>query len=513
MKPLLNPGVSKSKGDIMGKAKLLLLSFLILSGCASRMQTGQLQNIAKDWCLVIRASQIIPVYPLTEDLQVGDIFLVQYNVDEQHAAYTEQGFLPLDNMISRIDPKGFYDFYDLSFARDNPQIQLPAEWLSPGKNKSWEQAPTANFPTYSFAVKSGAGINLGIPVQSVPIGLSLLGSDAAQGTITIGEAKTYGLDTITLYQENILPWEKEHRNFLRKFASQEGKKNYIRVVSRVYLAGRMNVTLTTSESQAAGLTVGAPKPVELLTLRSARVKEGVEAGTTEDYAESLKRLNSYIEGVLSGARGKAGEMLPGGTVKIVAASSRGISMEESFRRPLVIGYLGFDMAIDPDGRLGPPIPTHAVLEKQRTPPFGSITRLQIYGNARLSFTYRIIRELTLRAKDDRAISLKEELDSLGVIVPNTYPVPIFSLKPGTDRVVEVIGIGKNLRSDPPTFTDVTRYMGRLRESIAALEKSPGDSVERVAWLEQTRMQMRLMYERLGEHRDIIDRANEYADRF
>ncbi|MBW2029693.1 MAG: hypothetical protein JRJ31_11535 [Deltaproteobacteria bacterium] len=498
----------------MGKIRLLILSILIMTGCAGRMQTGQLQNVAKDWCMVIRASQIIPVYPLTEDLQVGDIFLVQYNVDQQHAQYTEQGFLPLDNMISRIDPKGFYDFYDLSFAHDSPEIQLPAQWLSPGQDKSWEKAPTANFPTYSFAVKSGAGINLGIPVQSVPIGLSLLGSDAAQGTITIGEAKTYGLDTITLYQKNILPWERDHRDFLKKFASREGKRNYIRVVSRVYLAGQMNVTLTTSESQAAGLTVGAPKPVELLTLKTARVKEGVEAGTTENYAESLERLNAYIEGILAGDSGAVpGRFLPGGTVKIVAASSRAVSMEESFSRPLVIGYLGFDMAIGPDGRLGPPIPTHAVLEKQRTPPLGRPARLQLYGNARLSFTYRIIRNLAGNGADKRAVSLKEDLDSLGAIVPAKYPVPIFSRKPGTDKVVEVIGIGEDLRSSPPVFTDVTKYLGRLRESIAALGKIPARSPERLEWLEHTRMQLKATYEKLAEHGDIIDRANEYADQF
>lgn len=498
----------------MGKTRLLILSILIITGCAGRMQTGQLQSIAKDWCMVIRASQIIPVYPLTEDLQVGDIFLVQYNVDQQHAQYTEQGFLPLDNMISRIDPKGFYDFYDLSFAHDNPEIELPAQWLSPGQHKGWEKAPTANFPTYSFAVKSGAGINLGIPVQSVPIGLSLLGSDAAQGTITIGEAKTYGLDTITLYQQNILPWEREQRDFLRNFPSREGKHNYIRVVSRVYLAGRMNVTLTTSESQAAGLTVGAPKPVELLTLKTAKVKEGVEAGTAENYAESLKKLNAYIEGILARDAGAVpGRFLPGGTVKIVAASSRGVSMEESFSRPLVIGYLGFDMAIGPDGRLGPPIPTHAVLERQRTPPLGGPTRLQLYGNARLSFTYRIIRNLARSGAHRRAVSLKEDLDSLGAIVPEKYPVPIFSRKPGADKVVEVIGIGENLRSSPPVFTDVITYLGRLRESIEALEKTSNDSPEKLTWLEQSRIQTGLVRMRLAEHRDIIDQANTFADQF
>ena len=34
-----------------------------------------LERVARDWCLTIRASQIIPVYPLDEDIQVGDVFV------------------------------------------------------------------------------------------------------------------------------------------------------------------------------------------------------------------------------------------------------------------------------------------------------------------------------------------------------------------------------------------------------------------------------------------------------
>jgi hypothetical protein len=44
-----------------------------LSGCSYEQQV---RNVARDWCMTIRASQVIPVYPLTEDLQPGDIFLV-----------------------------------------------------------------------------------------------------------------------------------------------------------------------------------------------------------------------------------------------------------------------------------------------------------------------------------------------------------------------------------------------------------------------------------------------------
>lgn len=490
-----------------------LLTIFILVGCATTKKRTELQHIAKDWCMVIRASQVIPVYPLTEDLQVGDIFLVQRTVDAQHKDYEQRGFLPLDNLIYRMDPKGFYEFYDGSFAHGNPDIKLPVDWLDPGQDRCWKKAPKVNFPTYSFAVKSGGGINIGVPVQSVPIGLTLLGSDAAQGTITIGDAKTYGLDTITLYQENILPWEQRFHHFLLKYASTGDKKNYIRVISRVYLTGRMNVTLTTSEAQSAGLTVGAPKPVELLTIKAAKKADGVEAATAENYTESLSKLNTYISKVLAE---KAGEgtaaLLPGGTVKIVAASSRGVSMDETFKRPLIIGYLGFDMAIGQDGVLGPPIPTHAVLEQQRLPPTQPSRKLQVFGNARLVFTYRIIREQA-KAGDKKASLLKKDLDTLGTLVPEKYPVAIFSAVPNTDRIKVMHPKDSILRSKPPVFLDVTRYKGKLRDSINALELAPQNEPLRAKWIDKTRLEAKRVRDELNQHRALIHQANIYSDQF
>ena len=45
--------------------------------------------------MTIRGSQVIPVYPLTEDIQPGDVFLVQLPIDQQQKLYQQNGFLPL----------------------------------------------------------------------------------------------------------------------------------------------------------------------------------------------------------------------------------------------------------------------------------------------------------------------------------------------------------------------------------------------------------------------------------
>ncbi|MBK8016687.1 MAG: hypothetical protein IPK20_08145, partial [Betaproteobacteria bacterium] len=83
-----------------------------LGACSTtKPAASQLERIAKDWALGIRASQVIPVYPLTEDLQPGDVFLVQTPVEEQTRLYLEKGFLPLENLVTRLRVSGYQDFY------------------------------------------------------------------------------------------------------------------------------------------------------------------------------------------------------------------------------------------------------------------------------------------------------------------------------------------------------------------------------------------------------------------
>src|SRR5215207_1958703 len=65
----------------------------------SEMAQIELARVAKDWSQTIRASQVIPVYPLSEDVQPGDVFLVTETVEQQQETYLERGYLALANQI------------------------------------------------------------------------------------------------------------------------------------------------------------------------------------------------------------------------------------------------------------------------------------------------------------------------------------------------------------------------------------------------------------------------------
>jgi hypothetical protein len=86
----------------------------LIGGCdqiRDHQTKQQLQRVAKDWCMTIRASQVIPVYPLTEDLQPGDVFLVQTPIQKQQDDYSKKGFLPLDQLLCRLEDLSYAQFY------------------------------------------------------------------------------------------------------------------------------------------------------------------------------------------------------------------------------------------------------------------------------------------------------------------------------------------------------------------------------------------------------------------
>ncbi len=446
-----------------------VLCLVLTVGCATRLRNQELEAVAKDWSMVIRASQVIPVYPLTEDLQPGDVFLVQVPIDRQQKVYRQRGFLPLDNLVLRINPGGYLPFYRQSFAVGDDQTPLPKHWLKPGAENAWGTAPKATFPSYSFSVRSGGGFNVAVPVQGVPVGLSLLGGGAAAGTITIADARTYGVDTVSLHQD-VVRWARDNRSFLQNFASDGDRRNYLRVVSRVYLAGTLNVSLQSTRNVGLTASGGASKPVPLDNVVPTAGPD-VSAVTLESYKKNVATLNGMIEEALKVASGGASQMLPGGTVKIVSASAGSISLNETFARPLVIGYLGFDIPILARGMLGSPIPTHAALEGQVGG--GGSTVFEPRGQLRSGLLLSAVYEVLNKRKDEEAKALVTRLDALAQRLPERYPCTVYDMSgPQSLRPRQEASAGDPLpRVD---FRGLVQYRGDLATSLGNLRMALGD---------------------------------------
>ena len=321
----------------------LLLAFGLgsLPACITpRDKSRQLSRVAKDWCLTIRASQVLPTYPLTEDLLPGDVFLTTTPIGEEVSQFEERGFLPLDNHLVRLGAdKVLLDlnaFYGGRF--DVAEGKFPTA-------VPWDHIPDAKFPSYTFEISRSGGLNLAIPVQGVPVGFNYLGAAQATGSVTISEARTFGADIVHV-NAALEKWlaEEDHKAFLAPYGSlpgdPEARPVFLRVVTRIYYTKRVSVHLADADTRGADLKAGAELP---LTLPASNPDTKTAAERAQDVVTSL---NASLQKEPIGAH-----------VKVVSASSRTITLDEEFTRPVVIGYLAYDRRILPDGSLGYPVST------------------------------------------------------------------------------------------------------------------------------------------------------------
>jgi hypothetical protein len=433
--------------------KTLVIFFLwtvcTASSCTSSLRNEQLENVAKDWALVIRASQVIPVYPLTEDLQPGDVLLVSTPINDQVALYKEKGFLPLDQHLIRLYSADFQQFYTTDYKNFyNSRYGInstipPADWQivdSTTGQHHWKIAPRAAFPTYQFSVATGSGLNLAIPIQGIPFALGLMNSGKASGTVTLADAFTYGLDNVRL-SNLVQAWANQKRAFLKNYSPRDGNVHFLRVVSRVYVTGQVSVTLNNDEANSSELRGGADRPVELL---------GITKGAPEqNYSAAIRAINTMADS------------LPGGKVKVASASSRSVTLSEAFPRPLVIGYVGFDMQILEGGRLGPPISTLAQLTSARVIPAQASEN--IYRLAALG-----LMDDALRAQaGPNAEAVRRDLNDLAKKLPERYSFSLYDFSgPGVLRKDSTVVQGTPVNRQ--SFSDVLEYLGNAQTTITTL---------------------------------------------
>ncbi|HEY7117457.1 MAG TPA: hypothetical protein VH475_12790, partial [Tepidisphaeraceae bacterium] len=242
----------------------------LFAGCDAFRTQGatQLERVAKDWCLSIRASQVLPVYPLTEDVQPGDVFLVQTPVEDQVKVYRDKGYLPLDNQVCRLYPASYFEYYRGRYGIDDSQAMPPGIWQFPttgGGTVSYAKAPRAAFPSYGFSVSRSEGLNVAVPVHAVPVGLNLLDSASASGVIALKDAYTFGVDEFELQQE-ATRWAAAHPEFIRQFRQvattkdRKGEQFYLRVVSRVYMVQTVDVSLFANQGFGGDVSAGVNRP-------------------------------------------------------------------------------------------------------------------------------------------------------------------------------------------------------------------------------------------------------------
>jgi hypothetical protein len=320
---------------VPAKAALLALALLTLAGCITpKDKSRQLERVAKDWCLTIRASQVLPAYPLTQDLMPGDVFLTSTVIGDEVRQFEERGFLPLDQHLVRLALPGVQNAVGGLYTGRFDGATFPAP-------SNWTQMPQAAFPSYSFSISRAGGLNLAVPVQGVPVGLNLLGSADANATISIKKAKTVGSDIAGLHPL-VEAWAKDNAELLKPYGSFPGDPQarpvYLRVLTRVYYTGEVDIHMSDTSAQGGQASAGIDVPLQTPDNPQGKSQ-------TELYNDLVAKLNTTATTQF------------GAKVKITGASRRTVSLQESFDPPLVIGYLAYDRLVRADGSLGPPVST------------------------------------------------------------------------------------------------------------------------------------------------------------
>lgn len=324
---------------------------LALAACTAD-PIEELEGVAKSWSLTIRASQVIPVYPLSEDIQPGDVFLVPVSISEQARVYQEKGFLPTSQLLTRLDFLPYREFYKDSYWKGQ---YSSAPHARPTPPNSRTIAPRAAFPSYTFTVDRSAGLQLALPIQGIPFGLGLMGAARATGTVTISDSYTYGIDISRVY-EALSSWTQcgtSVRDTLSAMEDSSKSPIFLRAVTRVYLAKELDVSLANTESLGGGADAGQAQQINLPTLPSATAGDDDVVGT---YAGSLEKLFEPFNGEN-----------PGGSFRFTQIDQRTVSMKQTFDRPLVVGFAGFDVKVLPGGNLSAPIPSFTVLASDLSP--------------------------------------------------------------------------------------------------------------------------------------------------
>lgn len=445
-----------SRMDI-GRISMLFVVGLVLStlGCPAGLRNKQLEKVAKDWALVIRASQVIPVYPLTEDLQPGDVLLVDTPIEEQIRIYKSKGFLPLDQHIVRLYCNEFADFYNGRYGTDDGSIPPKRfQTLRSNGQSNWDIAPHAAFPSYQFSVETGSGLSMAIPIKGIPFAMGLLNSGKASGTVTIAEAYTYGLDNVRL-EKLVRNWADSNRILLRNYDPIDGTYQFLRVISRVYVTGRVDVSIKSDDAKGLEAAAGASRPNAMLGL--------TEGSTSENFKKLIDTLNLVAK-----------EQLPGARLTISSATSRTVSLTEEFAKPLVIGYLGADFPIRKGGRLGAPISTLSRLSYRAATWNDQSRPYNVYRLAAISQMLQVLKSIPGTESKEQI----EKLDQLDKLLPKTYTFSLYSFKSQTEveRDSKII-TGSKVNIDG--FQSVIDYIGYAQTSLETLRSYPATTTDSV----------------------------------
>ncbi|CCH50013.1 protein of unknown function [Pseudodesulfovibrio piezophilus C1TLV30] len=380
----------KALGDAMKAVRRIVCVVVLaccLGACTKDKYDRSMEDVARNWCMTIRASQVIPIYPLEESIRPGDVFLVGAPHAKEVTLYREKGFLPMDTHLHRISglEKDYVDFYGEGYLNEYPappkkevsvanassgqssnsslplrdcanssdefgRLMCLIEKQNGAKGGRSMQWPLAVFPSYTVKVGTDASLGAGLSLKGIPLGLSFLHASQALAMVTIKDSYSVGLPVDVLYPE-VTAWaaRPEASELLDEYVDGHENVLYVRLITKVFLAQQFDIALLSNSQTGGRVNVNT---------------ESAEGNATADNATMTERLTELVMQNLVTA---AADQMPKGEVAFMSGSSSAVSLRETLDRPVVLGYHAVDIPVFDGGRLGAPVATQSFLLDRATP--------------------------------------------------------------------------------------------------------------------------------------------------
>lgn len=315
----------------------------------------------------VRQLGIYPVYPPREDLQVGDIYGVEFDpkADKSRLRNVYIDSIDLTQQI-RDYLKGRYTFGTTAAIAATTATtingvsgQITAQTDAPSGGQLFDSPAMQNLPITGFpAIEVNSGLSLALAAGSASIG-SAFGFGSTQ---TLKMRLNYGM--VTSYTVPVPVAEEELRLYcnaeeltgggncdegnLTRYMNQKYqlgssgsgtvKRALVLMVSKVYLARAISYTFNDRSLAAAAASVvdreqnkqAVAPTINGSLLTSAMAKDDVEM--VNALAAFQTALNSSVSTAATNAEGA--------TVNLASFTENSVTFEQIFQRPVVIGYEG-----------------------------------------------------------------------------------------------------------------------------------------------------------------------------
>ncbi len=336
-----------------------LLLILTTCGVLGACGTSEIPtvSVAKQWADTIENYSLQPIYPLREDVRVGDIKLT---IDPSTAAPNQLPFRDIGFLDLNAEMEAYYQRRP-SYPADN-NLSIPADgsrpWVQPVANGSLFQSNGAD--TKRLRMMALPAIKVATVFQGSLSGQGLLGAIGIGGAASASKGKLFDIslagleelrapDDFTIFQgfseycakESVsgrLHGENIQRslNIMTAEGTTSDKSNpQIAILNRVLYTRTIDFTFRTEEGYSADVSAVIAGLSELAKFSNALGSSQASSPSVPESESSAGAEAKEIADFVAALRAKVtGTNSPGVALSAVYVDARGITLRDIYERPL-----------------------------------------------------------------------------------------------------------------------------------------------------------------------------------